>query len=177
MTWRGAISRYGPSGTLALVATIVLGVSTNFATSGGSGWWWAVVGASGSGLCFSGLRAYRRSPSCPLEALGRREYLRVVEMLSDKRRADRRRGAGLNPHQVSVALEHHAVIPTALLRSFTPGSVRLLVGQLGSGKSEVLRSGFAPKFRTRSDPEKNQSQYGLASMTYRTALRTKFSPT
>ena len=135
MTWRGAASRYGLSGALALVSMVVLGVSTNFATSGDPEWW-AGVGASSVGLAFSALWAYRRSPSCPLEAMGRTRYLEVVESLSDNRRAERRRGAGLEAHQVLTALEHHAAIPPHLMAPFGPGSIRLLVGQLGSGKSE-----------------------------------------
>jgi hypothetical protein len=156
MTWRGAISRYGRSGALALVSTVALGVSTNFATSGGPGWWWAAVGASGAGLGFSGLWAYRRSPSCPLEAMGRTKYLGVVESLSDNRRANRRRGAGLDTHQVSIALEHHAAIPPELLGPFGPGSIRLLVGQLGSGKSECAEEWLYQKIsqakRSRKEP-------------------------
>jgi hypothetical protein len=116
-----------------------------------------VAGGCGSrpGSVFSVLWGYKRSqrPSCAYEALGRRKYLDEAFSVSDLRRHTRRRGVGLNEHQVERSLTQHAEIPTALDR-FERGSIKVLTGPLGSGMSEITEEWFRARIadaRTRRD--------------------------
>jgi hypothetical protein len=93
-----------------------------------------------------------QKPSYVYEALGRRKYLDRTEAASAARQIRHRRGVGLTDAQVQRSLTHRARIPDIPDR-FEPGTIRVLTGPLGSGKSEIAEEGFCAQV-TRAQAEK-----------------------
>jgi hypothetical protein len=143
MPWRSILSRFGLPVLLGLVAAAVFTNALKNALTGGPWWWWVVGVAFGLAAVACTLWGYKRSqkPSCDYEALGRREYLDQTLASSDARRLRHRRGVGLTEAQAQRSLRHRARVPEALDR-FEPGSIKVLTGPLGSGKSEIAEEWF-----------------------------------
>lgn len=70
------------------------------------------------------------------EVATRAEYLTSLRTASDARLRYRRRGVGLNDNQVERSLAIRAHVPAELV-GFPQGQLRVLTGQLGTGKSDV----------------------------------------
>lgn len=143
MPWRSILSRFGPPVLLGLCAGAVFTNALKSALTGGPWWWWPVAAAGVVAAAACTLWGYRRSqkPSCVYEALGRRKYLERTLASSESRRYRRRRGVGLTEAQVQLSLAHRARFPSSLDR-FERGSIRVLTGPLGSGKSEIAEEWF-----------------------------------
>lgn len=143
MPWRSILSRFGLPVFLGLCAGAVFTNALKSALNGGPGWSWPLAAAALLAAAMCTLWGYRRSqkPSCPYEALGRRDYLERTLAASESRRHRRRLGVGLTEAQAQRSLTHRARIPTTL-DQFEPGSIRVLTGPLGSGKSEIAEEWF-----------------------------------
>ena len=79
---------------------------------------------------------FAHAPTTPYGILGRAEYLTVLLRSSDQRMHDRRIGAGLSTEQAHRSLRLQPGIPESLT-GLPAGGARLLVGPLGSGKSDI----------------------------------------
>ncbi|OZD79384.1 hypothetical protein CH273_14280 [Rhodococcus sp. 05-339-2] len=72
----------------------------------------------------------------PYVLLGQEKYLDIAAEASEQRRRQRRLGAGLEGAQVERSLTQHIAIPTGL-QALAAGDSCVLVGPLGSGKSDM----------------------------------------
>lgn len=75
-------------------------------------------------------------PDPPFGAVTREDYLSRASAVSAERSVQRRRGAGLAELQIRRSLSLETELPQAL-HDMPPGSIRVLYGPLGSGKSEI----------------------------------------
>lgn len=83
--------------------------------------------------------AFAPTPTNPYNVLGRTEYLTILMRSCEQRIVARRFGAGLDAEQVQRSLRMRAGVP-AVLAELPAGQARVLVGPLGSGKSDTAEA-------------------------------------